>query len=252
MRLAVHPGALLALLLAAPAALADDPYPRIPATGTQYLEGDRTQISSRAWLRGAHLEGGGDVATRPQLTAFLPGEWKDFCARFTLVSGRLITVSDFKAPAGWTGARALLDMDLTEEVGAVVAATTARDSGVTIENRACDAMGSEEELVYSAGFWNSDLGPGDAPPRMVLNLNISRADELVTAATLYPGLAGTAAPQRAEVSCVRLDSTATLSFNYQCTADLLGHASGRLHFEYQRLYAGELSDPRAATIIFGM
>lgn len=247
MRLSIF--AVAVVLTASPAASEI----RLEGTILEEAELDRALISKPGWLRGLHFAGREmPEKDRPKLRTVLPADWsgETICARVTSIGGDYSAMIEFEVPA---------DMKANEKADLGFAATsdiarriTPENSGVSIEKGRClgDSVG-EDDRAFIANFWNEEDQPiinESGQAQLVLNMNISRADELQPEAKWAGG------PITPE--CTKLTDPQALAYNYRCTMGvpayaLTGSEVSPLTFSYTRIYRGRPSDRRKAIIFIG-
>lgn len=226
---------------------------RLEGTILEEAELDRTLISKPGWLRGLHFAGREmPQEDRPKLRTVLPAEWRGetICARVTSIGGDYSAMIEFDVPENMGGnEKADLGFAAKSDIARRI---TPENSGVSIEKGRClgDSAG-EDDRAFIANFWNEEDQPiineaGQA--QLVLNMNISRADELQPQA-IWAG--GPITPE-----CTKLTSPEALAYNYRCTIGVPASALTSpdvtpLTFSYTRIYRGRPSDPREAIIIIG-
>ena len=216
----------------------------------------RTLISKPGWLRGLHVSGTtlpSDV--RPKIYVNLPKSWfgKTVCARITTIKGDYDALVEFEIPNP-PKTQMVEFYFSTDNIETITNATT-RDSGIAIERGTCIGDTNETNREFVANFWNEfSTGSQAADTKVVLNLNIARADEVLPGALLKFGSETNGL--ELVTDCDPLKSSEALAFNYRCEiavdpALLVGKADPRIDFSYTRLYRGRESAVRKASILIG-
>lgn len=239
-----------------------------PIIGEVIFEDDpnRTLISKPGWLRGLHFLGEEiDVNRRPQIVALIPDSSPQtrsaqlICARITSISGNYEAIVQFSIPpreapgtAGGTRPMDARTLSFDSKFPDALKSFTPDNSGIVVSRGVCvgDTAGETE---YIATVWNNDLGAMTQPSgtaKMVLNMNIARADEIVPTARIAGNV-------RLDTPiCEKIEGLETLAFNYRCevvvpVARLSGSGATNLEFTYEALYRGRTSRPRTAKIEIG-
>lgn len=219
---------------------------------------ERTLISKPGWLRGLHVSGTSlPSEVRPKIYVDLPESWfgETVCARITTITGDYDAMVQFEIPN--TPKSRLAEFYFSSDYIEMITNATPQDSGIAIERGDCIGDTTETSREFVANFWN-EFAPesDDAETRVVLNMNIARADEVLPNAQLSFGNGAQSHDLSPSTYCYPLTSSEALAFNYRCEIDfdpalLVNQAAPRIDFSYSRLYRGRESAVRKASILIG-
>lgn len=223
---------------------------------------ERTLISKPGWLRGVHVVGQAlPTEQRPQILTLLPESWlgHTVCARITNLRGNYYATVEFQIPEEMEDRRRILDF--ATENRDVIASISPENSGVALEKGECVGDVTTTGRQFITNFWNESAQTAvdvDAQEQLLLNMNISRADELIATAKLV-----TTNDQNASETfplpvpeCSKINDPDALAFNHRCsimipTAKLVGQQNASITFAFSRLYRGRESSQRQAEILIG-